>query len=46
MNTERYIEFLEGLIHGRQRPLVLIVDHASFHGSHKLGNGFERIGVG
>jgi transposase len=35
-NSERYIEFLDDLIHGRERPLILIVDQASFHGSQKL----------
>ena len=36
VNSERYIEFLDGLIHQRQRPLILIVDQAPFHGSQKL----------
>jgi transposase len=36
VNTERYIEFLDGLIHRRERPLILIVDQAPFHGSQKL----------
>ena len=36
VNSERYIEFLGDLIHGRERPLILIVDHASFHGSQKV----------
>jgi transposase len=35
VNSERYIEFLDGLIHGRESPLILIVDQASFHGSQK-----------
>ena len=36
VNSERYIEFLDGLIHGRERPLILIVDQAPFHGSQKV----------
>jgi transposase len=36
VNSERYIEFLDGLIHGRERPLILIVDQVSFHGSKKF----------
>ena len=36
VNSERYIEFLNGLIHGRERPLILIVDQAPFHGSQKV----------
>jgi transposase len=31
-----YIEFLKRLIHGRKRPLILLVDHASFHGSQAV----------
>lgn len=33
INGERYIEFLEELITNRQRPLILFVDHATFHHS-------------
>jgi transposase len=36
VNSQRYIEFLDGLIHGRERPLILIVDQAPFHGSQKV----------
>jgi transposase len=36
VNSERYIEFLDDLIHGRERPLILIVDQVSFQGSQKL----------
>ena len=36
VNSERYIEFLGDLIHGRPRPLILIVDHAPFQGSQKV----------
>lgn len=31
INSERYIEFLKQVIKGRTRPLILIVDRASFH---------------
>jgi transposase len=33
INGERYIEFLEELILNRERPLILFVDHATFHRS-------------
>jgi len=33
INSEVFIGFLEDLIRGRERPLVLLVDHATFHGS-------------
>ncbi len=33
INGERYIEFLEELILNRNRPLILFVDHATFHHS-------------
>jgi transposase len=36
VNSQRYIEFLNGLIQGRPRPLILIVDQAPFHGSQKV----------
>ena len=36
VNSERYIDFLNGLIRRRERPLILIVDQASFHGSQKV----------
>jgi transposase len=36
VNSERYIEFLNGLIRRHERPLILIVDQASFHGSQKV----------
>jgi transposase len=36
VNSEQYIEFLNGLIHGPERPLILIVDQAPFHGSQKV----------
>lgn len=36
INSERYIEFLKALIRGRNRPLILIVDRASFHLSKKV----------
>lgn len=36
-----FIDFLKQLIHGRKCPLILLVDHASFHGS-KLVRDFVR----
>lgn len=33
INGRIFIDFLRQLIHGRERPLILLVDHASFHGS-------------
>ena len=33
INGEVFIEFLKHLIQGRERPLILLVDHATFHGS-------------
>jgi transposase len=38
INSERYIDFLKALIRGRDRPLILIVDRASFHLSKKVRN--------
>lgn len=36
-----FIDFLRQLIRGRERPFILLVDHASFHGS-KLVRDFVR----
>ncbi len=33
VNSEEYIHFLSDLIESRDRPLILVVDRASFHGS-------------
>ena len=33
INGEVFIEFLKHLIQGRGRPLILLADHATFHGS-------------
>ncbi len=33
INSDEYIKFLEQLLKGRTRPLILIVDRASFHTS-------------
>jgi transposase len=41
INGERYIEFLKEIISNRDRPLILLMDHASFHGS-KLVRDFVR----
>jgi len=31
MNSERYVEFLQQLLHGHPRPLIIMADRASFH---------------
>ena len=36
VNSEHYISFLKQLIDGRERPLILIADRASFHRSKKV----------
>ncbi len=36
INGKRYIEFLEELIRNRKRPLILFVDHATFHYSKEV----------
>ena len=36
VDSDRYIEFLRALIRGRDRPLILIADRASFHLSKKV----------
>jgi transposase len=41
INGEVFIEFLKHLIQNRDRPLILLVDHATFHGS-KLVRDFVR----
>ncbi len=41
VNSERYIAFLQQLLQGRTRPLILLVDRASFHSSKKV-RGFVR----
>ena len=33
INSQRFIAFLKQLIRGRTRPLILVLDRASFHGS-------------
>jgi transposase len=33
INGEAFVEFLKHLIQDRKRPLILLVDHATFHGS-------------
>ena len=33
INGERYVEFLQQILHGRTRPLIVIADQASFHNS-------------
>lgn len=36
INSDQFIEFLEQILKGRTRPLILILDHASFHKSKKV----------
>jgi transposase len=36
INGERYIEFLKEIIMNRERPIILLVDHATFHGSKRV----------
>ena len=36
INGERYIEFLEELISKRSKPLILLMDHATFHRSKRV----------
>jgi transposase len=36
MDSEAFIAFLEQLIRGRERPLIVIMDHASFHHSKQV----------
>ena len=38
VNSDIYIEFLEHLLGGRTKPLILLVDHASFHDSKVVKN--------
>ena len=38
INGEVFIAFLKQLIHGRDRPLILLVDHATFHCSKAVRN--------
>lgn len=41
INGAVFIDFLQSIIRHRQRPLILLVDHASFHGS-RLVRDFVR----
>lgn len=36
VDSEQYINFLKQLLEGRTRPLILVVDRASFHRSEKV----------
>jgi transposase len=36
VDSEQYINFLQQLIEGRTRPLILVMDRASFHRSEKV----------
>ncbi len=42
INGEIFVDFLKQLIQGRDRPLILLVDHATFHSS-KLVRDFVRL---
>jgi transposase len=42
INSDTYIEFLEDVLEGRGRPLVLLLDSASFHHSKSVRN-FVRL---
>lgn len=42
INSEVYIEFLKKLLVNRERPLLLIVDNASYHTSKKVKEFVER----
>ncbi len=41
INGAVFIDFLKQIIHGRKNPLILLVDHATFHGS-ELVRDFVR----
>jgi transposase len=41
INSQGFIRFLKQLLQGRTRPLILLLDRASFHGS-KLVRDFDR----
>jgi transposase len=41
INSQRFIVFLKQLLQGRSRPLILLLDRASFHGS-KLVRDYVR----
>jgi transposase len=36
INSARYVEFLKQLLKDRTRPLILLADHASYHGSGEV----------
>ena len=38
INSECYIDFLKQLLRGRERPIVFLADHASFHKSKQVRN--------
>lgn len=49
INGEVFIDFLKQAIEGRDRPLILLVDHATFHGSkavrHFVGAHRSKIRI-
>lgn len=36
INSDAYLDFVKQLLKDREKPLILIVDHATFHGSKKV----------
>lgn len=42
VDSEAFIAFLEQLIRGRERPLILMMDHASFHHSKQVRDFVRR----
>jgi hypothetical protein len=44
INSQRFMAFLKQLIQGRSRPLILLLDRASFHGSKPVrGKNDKRL---
>ena len=43
IDSERYIEFLKQLLRGRDRPLILLADRASFHQSKQVRDFVRSI---
>ncbi|MBK8534572.1 MAG: transposase [Candidatus Competibacteraceae bacterium] len=41
MNGSRYIQFLQKVLEGRTRPLIIIADNVSFHRSKEVRD-FDR----
>jgi transposase len=45
VDSEQYIHFLRQLLHGRTRPLILLVDRASFHHSQPVREFVCALGL-